>query len=96
MSHITENLFVRQRISAEFGKCCIDRKGQIQLGIDERAVQIEDQRAYFRETGDVVPLMIESPVGRMLANFPFGRLLALLCPGQFCSCKGRQAEARPT
>ncbi len=51
-----ENLLVRQRIAAQFGEGGVDRKGQVEFGIDQRAVQIEDQRADFGETGDGVPL----------------------------------------
>ena len=55
LSDVAENLVVRQRISAQFRKGCVDGKGQIEFGIDQRAVQIEDQRADFGETGDGVP-----------------------------------------
>src|SRR5579863_5507508 len=50
-----ENLFVRQGISSHIGEGGVDRKGQVEFGIDQRAVQIEDQRADFGETGDGVP-----------------------------------------
>ena len=52
---VAENLLVRQRVSAKFRKRGVDGKGQIEFGIDQRAVQVEDQRAYFGETGDGVP-----------------------------------------
>ena len=55
LSHIAENLLVRQRISAQFRQGRVDRKGQVEFGIDQRAVQIEDQRADFGEAGDLVP-----------------------------------------
>jgi hypothetical protein len=56
LSDVAENLLVRQRISAQLRERGVHGKSQIEFGIDQRAVQIEDQRAYFGETGDGVPL----------------------------------------
>ena len=55
LAYVAENLLVRQRIAAQFREGGVDRKGQVEFGIDQRAVQIEDQGADFGETGDGVP-----------------------------------------
>jgi len=44
---VGENLLVRQRITSEFGERGIDGKGQVEFGINQRAVQVKDQRADF-------------------------------------------------
>jgi hypothetical protein len=46
---------MRQRIPAHFRERSVDGKGQIELRIDERAVQIKDQNADFGKAGDEVP-----------------------------------------
>jgi hypothetical protein len=53
---VAEDLFVRQRRAAELRERRVDRKGQVEFGIDQRAVQIKDQRANFGKTADGVPL----------------------------------------
>ncbi len=55
LPHVAENLLVRQRLAPKLRKSRVDRKGQVELGIDQRAVQIENQCANFREAGDLVP-----------------------------------------
>ena len=52
---VAENRLVRQRVAAEFLESCVDRQGQVELGINQRAVQIEDQRAHFGKTGQWFP-----------------------------------------
>ena len=52
---VTENLFVRQRASAHFPERRVHRKGQVEFGINQRAVQIEDQRAHIGKIGDFFP-----------------------------------------
>jgi hypothetical protein len=46
---------MRQRIATKLRESRIHRKGEVEFGIDQRAVQIKDQRADFGKAGDEVP-----------------------------------------
>ena len=50
LPHVAENRLVVQRRSPQFRERGVHAQGQVELGIDQRAVQIEDQRAHFGKT----------------------------------------------
>ncbi len=51
LADVAENLVVRKRISAQLRKGGVNGEGQVEFGIDQRAVQVEDQGADFGEAG---------------------------------------------
>jgi hypothetical protein len=49
VAYKTVNRFVRQRTAAHVLEHGVDGKGEIELGIDEGAVEIEDQNSHGAE-----------------------------------------------